>query len=104
MRKHIPERDWKLFKALRELAVERSCERALDEVKRLLAEPAPSHYDRYRALFKAIDRQQDDDERLEMAVRPGGNRLKEIHPPRLPAQIRVVVMRGAAERRNTNST
>lgn len=56
MRKHIPERDWKLFSKFRELALERFCERTLDEVKRVIASPVASHHERYLAIFKVVDR------------------------------------------------
>jgi hypothetical protein len=57
MRERIPERDWKLFTKLREVALERFCERTLDEMKQLIASSSASHYERYLAIFKVVDRQ-----------------------------------------------
>jgi len=56
MPQHIPERDWKLFAKLRQLALERFCERTLDEVKNVMAGAAASHHARYIEVFKVIDR------------------------------------------------
>ncbi len=50
----IPESDWRIFRDLRELALDRFCERVLDEVARLSQNPAGTHHERYRQLYRIV--------------------------------------------------
>jgi DNA-binding transcriptional ArsR family regulator len=50
----ISEADWKIFKPLRELALERFCSSVLDEVARIGAEDAKSKHDRYLAIYRLM--------------------------------------------------
>lgn len=53
----FPERDWKILRDLKDVAVERICKRALDEVAKIatgLAEPPNGYHERYRALFALL--------------------------------------------------
>jgi hypothetical protein len=50
----IKESDWKVFKPLRELALERFCERVLDEVARIGADSARSKHERYGAIYRLV--------------------------------------------------
>lgn len=61
---HIPERDWKVFAELQPVALNRFCERILDEVRRLLADDKQGSHEKYLALFKLI---QDRDDQIARA-------------------------------------
>jgi hypothetical protein len=50
----INESDWKIFKPVREKALERFCERVLDEVVRIRAETGKSHHERYIEIYRLI--------------------------------------------------
>jgi hypothetical protein len=50
----IKESDWKLFKPLRELALERFCGRVLDEVERIGSDQTKSKHDRYLAIYRLM--------------------------------------------------
>src|SRR4051794_4046015 len=64
MQRQIPEPDWKRFRQLRPLALDRFCQRVLVEVNQLTADTGKSSHERYRALFKLL---QDRDEELAAA-------------------------------------
>jgi len=53
----ISEADWKLFRKLREGALERFCDRVLSEVGRLAADPGQTSHERYLAVYKLLHRQ-----------------------------------------------
>jgi hypothetical protein len=42
-----PESDWKLFRQLREVALERYCERLLEELRQTIADTSLTHHERY---------------------------------------------------------
>ena len=48
----INESDWKLFRQLQPLALDRFCQRVLTEVRRLTADTDTSNHERYLAMFK----------------------------------------------------
>lgn len=50
----IKESDWKIFKRLREIALERFCERVLNEVARISSDSAKSQHERYLAIHRLI--------------------------------------------------
>jgi hypothetical protein len=52
----IGEADWKVFRQLRVVALERFCERALSEVGRLAAEAGQTPHERYLAVFRLLER------------------------------------------------
>lgn len=54
MERSIRESDWKLFRELRSLALDRFCQRVLEEVTRTAADAAKSHHERYLAVFRLI--------------------------------------------------
>jgi hypothetical protein len=54
--RQISEPDWKRFRHLRELALERFCERVLSEIGQLASEPGPSAHERYLAVYKLLQR------------------------------------------------
>ena len=50
----IGKTDWKIFKELRELALERFCSRVLDEIARIGSDQAKSKHERYLAICRLI--------------------------------------------------
>jgi hypothetical protein len=60
MERAIRESDWKLFRELQPLAIERFCQRVLAEVSRLGADAGRSNQERYLAVYKLL-RQRDDE-------------------------------------------
>jgi len=57
----VQESDWKAFRELREVALQRFCERVLEEVLPLAQDRSRSHHERYLAVFRLI---QERDEQL----------------------------------------
>ena len=47
-----PESDWRVFRELREVALERFCGRVLDGVEAFRLDTRASHHERYLALFR----------------------------------------------------
>ena len=45
---------WKLFKPLREIALERFCEQVLDEVSRISSDGSKSKHERYLAIYRLM--------------------------------------------------
>jgi hypothetical protein len=54
----IAEADWKKFRHVHKLALDRFCQRVLDDVGRLTAESNKSNHERYLAIY-ALVRQRD---------------------------------------------
>lgn len=50
----IGQADWKIFKELRALALERFCSRVLDEVAGISSDNAKSKHDRYIAIYQLM--------------------------------------------------
>jgi hypothetical protein len=50
----IAKTDWKVFKELRELALERFCSRVLDDIARISSDQAKSKHERYLAICRLI--------------------------------------------------
>jgi hypothetical protein len=46
--------DWKIFKPLRKLALERFCERVLDEVARIGSDQTRTQHERYIAIYRLM--------------------------------------------------
>jgi len=56
----VPEQDWKVFRELREVALERLCERALGDAMAVIEKRDESHHKRFLELFDLlVDRNQD---------------------------------------------
>jgi hypothetical protein len=55
----FPESDWKAFRKLREVALERFCERILAEVNRITADAKRSSHARYLAVYALIQERDD---------------------------------------------
>jgi hypothetical protein len=60
----IKESDWKTFRKLRELALDRYCQRALEDVQRVIESHDDSNHKRYLKLWKLL---QDRDETIAIA-------------------------------------
>jgi hypothetical protein len=60
MGREISESDWKLFRQLQPLALERFCERALADVGRLASETGKSAHERYLAVFRLMERRDEE--------------------------------------------
>ena len=54
MHDDIAPADWKVFKTLREVALERFCERALTDVTRIMADAAKTGHQRYLAVYRLM--------------------------------------------------
>ncbi|MEO8426569.1 MAG: hypothetical protein ABI651_05585 [Verrucomicrobiota bacterium] len=60
MSRDIPERDWKIFRELRQVALERLCDKILSEAKAGIERPGKSSHAKYLTLFKLIEERDDD--------------------------------------------
>ncbi len=60
----VSESDWKVFRKLREPALERYCERVLNELDRISSDESRSHHERYLEVFQLL---RDRDEMLARA-------------------------------------
>lgn len=52
----IPESDWKLFRAVREAALDRYCARVLEESAAIIADERATNHERYGRLFGLLAR------------------------------------------------
>lgn len=48
----FPESDWKIFRELRDIALERFCKRVLDQVASFRDDPSRRHHERYLDLYR----------------------------------------------------
>ena len=55
----LPESDWRAFRKLREVALERFCERILAEVNRITSDTKRSSHARYLAAYALIQERDD---------------------------------------------
>ncbi|MCI0379212.1 MAG: hypothetical protein L0215_16510 [Gemmataceae bacterium] len=55
MSRTISEADWKVFRQVRQIALERFCERVLFDIVRLASDAKKSSHERYLAVFKLIE-------------------------------------------------
>src|SRR5438874_2232402 len=60
MERGILESDWKLFRQLRTLALDRFCQRVLADVGRLVADNGQSSHERYLAVFELLQRRDEE--------------------------------------------
>ena len=54
MSEKAPAADWRVFRDLQKVALERFCTRILDEAERLLRDKSRSHHDRYLDLYRLM--------------------------------------------------
>lgn len=57
---HAQESDWKVFRELQPIALERFCKRVLEEVQTILRDGSRTHHERYLDVFRLL-RQRDDE-------------------------------------------
>jgi hypothetical protein len=75
MQDQIPEHDWKVFRELQLVALDRFCQRVLADVAKMCGDQPKSNHERYLDLFKLIQDRNDeladafDDIRRSTAVR-----------------------------------
>ena len=50
----IPESDWKIFRELRERALERFCRRVLEEIEGIRSDESQSYHNRYGAVYRLL--------------------------------------------------
>ncbi len=60
MLRGIKESDWKVFRRLREVALERFCQRVLAEMKYAASEPEKTSHQRYLAVWKVMNDRNDE--------------------------------------------
>lgn len=54
MARQIPEEDWKIFKIIYPKALDRICERVLDEIEEIKSQEGPSNHEKYLQVYKMI--------------------------------------------------
>ena len=60
MPRGLPERDWQVFRELRNVALDRLCERALRDATAIMENSAKTHHERFLELYALfVDRNQD---------------------------------------------
>jgi len=64
MASDVPESDWKVFRDLREAALDRFCNDVLEELRRVLLDGSRGHHERYLAVYRLL---QERDEKLARA-------------------------------------
>ena len=60
MSRDIPESDWRAFRKVRELALERFCQRILGEIGSIAAKSDITYHARYLEIFRLIDQRDDE--------------------------------------------
>ena len=56
----FPESDWKVFRELREIALDRFCKRILNEATDVISEGSGTAHERFLKLFKHVGDQNDE--------------------------------------------
>ena len=51
----FPESDWRAFRKLREIALERFCERVVTNLNRIAADADLAYHSRYRSIYELIE-------------------------------------------------
>ena len=54
MPKDFPERDWKVFREVRAVALERFCQRILSEITRIAKDASTSSHERYLLIYQLV--------------------------------------------------
>jgi hypothetical protein len=60
MHAHIKESDWKLLRELSPIALDRLCQRIIEEVQAICGDSGQSNHERYLAMYKHIRRREED--------------------------------------------
>src|ERR1700730_1791722 len=56
MPREFKESDWKIFRRLRSIVLERFCERILTEIEEVLADASMTSHERYLAVYRLVKR------------------------------------------------
>jgi len=64
MNQPIRESDWKVFRSLHKVALDRFCKRVLDEAAAITGDNNRTHHERYLALFALIKKRDEDVARM----------------------------------------
>ena len=56
MLNELPESDWKVFRELRETALQRFCTQVLEDVQKTASDSSQSAHERYLALWQLMDK------------------------------------------------
>jgi hypothetical protein len=56
----FPESDWRRFRELRQIALERFCKRTLEEVQTILRDGSRTHHEQYVDVFRLLQRRDDE--------------------------------------------
>ena len=56
----IPESDWKIFRTVREVALDRYCARVLDECAAVIRDTRTTNHERYLRLYRTLHERDDD--------------------------------------------
>lgn len=86
-RRGFPESDWKVFRKVREAALERFCRRILEEIQEISAKSEMSWHERYLGVWKLLKRR---DSRL-------GNAFNDPRRSVMMIQLSVIVSLGLLE-------
>jgi len=78
--RHFPESDWKKFKSLREKALQRFCERAINDLAAIAADESLSYHQRYLKIFGLLEER---DEQMAAA-------FNELSRSRAMSQLRLI--------------
>lgn len=57
---NVPESDWKVFRELRQHAIERFCKGTLEQVQTILNDGSRSHHNRYLDVFRLLQSRDDE--------------------------------------------
>ena len=60
MNREIPERDWKVFRDLRQVALNRLCEKILADLRQQMERPGQTPHENYLSVYKLINRRDRD--------------------------------------------
>jgi hypothetical protein len=60
MERGFPESDWKVFRQLQPLALDRVCQRVLADVGQIAADAGRSSHEGYRAVFELLQRRDEE--------------------------------------------
>lgn len=55
MAHEVPEADWRTFRKLRDAALDRFCERTLEQIDAVRSDSARSHHERYIAIVRLLN-------------------------------------------------
>lgn len=56
----FPESDWKVFRGLQHIALERFCKRTLEEVHKIVRDGSRTHHERYLDVFRLLRRRDEE--------------------------------------------